>query len=212
MALRAQYYLSQSGYNSSRFVISLLCNSHKRYFSVYVYVRFCMYQYACVECVLSQNQNTTLAQPQQYNASRASSSCICASSHRCMCVWLVHSRTSNHDNIFTSNATIKHTSSDFIRVHESYSMNCKRSSSYVPLACLCSPFSAHDALGISIIRNITLRTAKKATLGFTGPKKSGDRYSEVSAGSTLSQMRIQPWPAFQLLIGCPVLLFPIITT
>ena len=33
---------------------------------------------------------------------------------RCMCVWLVHSRRSNHDYIFAFNAIIEHTSSDLV--------------------------------------------------------------------------------------------------
>ena len=48
-----------------------------------------------------------------YNGSRARSSCVCASS-RGLCVWLVHNRRSKHDNLFTSNSTIKHTSSDLL--------------------------------------------------------------------------------------------------
>ena len=56
---------------------------------------------------------TSAAQQQQHNASRASSSCICASSHG-VCLWLVPNRRLSHDNIFTSRAAIKHTSSGLI--------------------------------------------------------------------------------------------------
>ena len=53
-------------------------------------------------------------QQQRYNCNRASSSFLCASSHGLYVRSLVHSRRSNHDNVFTPNATIKHTSSDLI--------------------------------------------------------------------------------------------------
>ena len=71
-------------------------------------------RYVCVECVLSQNQYPAAAQQQrQHNASRVSRSCLCASSHGvCTCAW----RTARDDrtpvSVFTSNATIKNTSSD----------------------------------------------------------------------------------------------------
>lgn len=49
----------------------------------------------------------------QYNGSRVSRPFLCARSHG-VCVWLVHSSRSNQDNIFTFNATVKHTPSALI--------------------------------------------------------------------------------------------------
>ena len=82
MALQVQYYLWQPRYNSSCAVISLFCDSHRR--CVCVCVCLCASvcaRYACVECVLSQNQYAAAQQQGQYNASRISSSCLCASSN-----------------------------------------------------------------------------------------------------------------------------------
>ena len=76
-------------------------------------MRLCS-RYVCVACVLPQNQYTG-AEQQQYNCrSRVSSSFLCTSSPGFR-VWLVHSRrSSNGNNSFMSDATIKHTSSDLV--------------------------------------------------------------------------------------------------
>ena len=107
---------------------------------VFILVRFCMHQ-ICVRgvCFVTNWYKAAAQQQQQYNGSRVSSYCLCASSHG-VYVWLVHSRRTNHDNLFTSNAIIKHISADLIPgTHEAYSTN-KTSTSCMSLERVCSPF------------------------------------------------------------------------
>ena len=65
-------------------------------------VAVCRWQYSSSTAAVVQRQPCSELSP------------LCQS--RCMCVWLVNSgrRRSNHDNIFTSYATMKHTSSGLI--------------------------------------------------------------------------------------------------
>ena len=81
---------------------SLVFDSHGRCSCVYV----CFYALLYGVCAVT-SQCSEASQRQQYNGSRVLSSCLCASSHG-ECVWLVHSRRSNRDNIFSSDASIKH--------------------------------------------------------------------------------------------------------
>ena len=83
MVLQVQHFLWQSRHKSSSAVISLLCDSHRRCFCVYVYVRFCMHLDAW--SVLPQNQYTAAARQQQYNASHVQAFAFVQYS-RCMCV------------------------------------------------------------------------------------------------------------------------------
>ena len=110
-----------------------------------------------VQCVHS---GTEAVQQQRYAGTRSPSSRPCVSCG--VCVWLVHSsrRRSNHNSIFPSNATMKHTSSDrtYTRCTKHTAAHCflcccskKNISSYiqVSLTRLCSPFRLCDAPGIS---------------------------------------------------------------
>ena len=62
-------------------------------------------RYVCVECVLSQNQYTAAAKQQQYNDSRVSRSCVCASSHG-ECIVGPHTRYTKHTAVAK---TVAHT-------------------------------------------------------------------------------------------------------
>ena len=129
----------QSRCSCNHCMVSLLCVSYRRCVWICLCASVCT-RYACVQDV-------------QYNASRVSSSCLCANS-RGVCVWLVHSRQSNH-NIVASNSTIKHTSWETCIVgphtrltkHTAVAKALARHIIETPIAC--SPFSTCDAHGIS---------------------------------------------------------------
>ena len=117
IAHQAQHLL-QARYNSSRPVNSNFCDSHRQCFCMYMYIYALLYVTGmCAWIVRCHKINTSLQQP------RGSSSTApavhqevfrCASSHS-VWVWLAHTRSSSHGNVFTSNTTFEHTSSDLIR-------------------------------------------------------------------------------------------------
>ena len=122
----------------------LLCDSHRWCFRVYVYVCALLYVpgmcewSVCCHKPVHESSSSTAAAVQRQPCFKLLPLCQLS-----RCVWLEHSRRSNHGDIITSNATIKHTSSDLIQgIRSIYSSsNQQVAHTYeVLLERLCFPF------------------------------------------------------------------------